>query len=292
MKFILYTSLFTKSDQNPENNNYVWLFFSFIWSIYANNVLLNNDHIVVLIDQVTHNYIFKINGLKTLIDAIIPKITFKIMKQPSNVLDGFYERHNPDFIQYLLSLSDSETIFIHSDIDTVFQEPLRSISWTIKTGTFYLLEELENSIFGECYLKNYDPPENDLELFESMKNNIMPTQKGWTAGLFAYTKNSSTLALFKDIYSDQKRALNRPIFFEQAGFVFNILKYFNSNLINIDPSVFIINKTVSYNNFRSDAPIVSLMGEAGDGVFHMDKVCSYWFAHSDKLKTMLKRLGH
>ena len=292
MKIILYTCLFTKSGQEPANNNYVWLFFSFIWSIYANSVLENGDHIVVLIDQATYEFIKKINGLNQIIGAITPKIEFRFINQPQTVLEGFYERHNPTFIEYLASISDENTLLIHSDIDAVFQEPLRKLPWNIKSDTFYLLEEFGNSIFGDCYLKHYDPQLEDSAIFESMKKNIPVEQHGWTAGLFAYTIGHSTVSLFKNIYNDKIRSTNKSVFFEQAGFIFNILKYYNSHLIHIDPTIFIINMTVGYNNFRSDAPIILLMGEAGDGVFHMDKLCSYWFAHSDKLKMILQRLGH
>jgi hypothetical protein len=283
MKFSLYTSLFTIRSSDPKQNQYVWLFYAFIWSILRNNILTADDTFFIIIDKKTYDYITDIANIKYILNNIPAQIKFICTNSIiETVNQGLISRYNPEYLKIIINKSSSDSIFIYMDVDTIFMKPFRELPWTNKSDVMYVIED-DGLFWDYCHLNAYTPSDSEINFYEILKQNLPPTQRSWGTTMFAFVNNEYILDLFTDIYKNVERSTDKSEYFDQASFIFKLLEYHNSNKINIDPTVFILNKNVLFNNCNNEASIIALLGEAGKGHIHIEKLLTFLFSYIEML---------
>lgn len=287
--FCIYTSLFTLAARDPQNNQYVWIYFTWLWSLLTNGKLNTScDRIVVHIDPSTYSFIKRIylhNTLQSMSDGIL---TYYIHPAPNTLLEGFFNRHDPVFIKHLSSHPNcNNTLFLHIDIDTIFQKPLRSLPWPTYEQNMFFTDLEGGSIYGDCYLGAFLPScpvVSELEYFETNLKEFMTHAGGFTAGMFGFTDGDSVKSVFNEIQIlKQADSAASKYYYEQGCFNYVVSKYHIIGAITMQSNPLSLREHVGANEDNGEA-IISLMGEAGDSVFHLEKVLGYLFTHAGPYK--------
>ncbi len=214
-------------------------------------------------------------------------LTYYIHPAPATLLEGFFNRHDPMFIKHLLAHPNSNsTIFLHMDIDTIFQKPLRSIPWpTLEPDLFFTALE-SRSIYSDCYLVAFLSSCNissELQYFETTLKNFMTYARGFTAGMFGFTTGDGVKSVFNEIQILKQTDNAVSKYYEQGCFNYVVSKYHIIGGITMQDTPLSLRKYVGINEDKDEA-IISLMGEAGDGVFHLEKVLGYLFTRAGPYK--------
>jgi hypothetical protein len=286
--FCIYTSLFTLAGRVPENNQYIWIYFTWLWSLLLNGGLdASRDRIIVHIDPATYSFIKGIDLHNTLQSMSNGILTYYIHLAPATLLEGFFNRHDPTFIRHLLTHPNcNNTIFLHMDIDTIFQKPLRSLPWpTLEPDLFFTALE-GGSIYGDCYLGAFLSSCNissELQYFETNLKTFMTHAGGFTAGMFGFTAGDGVKSVFNEIQILKQNDSATNKYYEQGCFDYVVSKYHIIGAITMQINPLSLREYVGINENKDEA-ILSLMGEAGDGVFHLEKVLGYLFKCADRYK--------
>ncbi len=284
--FCIYTSLFTLADRDPANNQYVWIYFTWLWSLLLNGGLDHTcDRIVVHIDPATYTFIKRIelhNDLQVITNEML---TYYIHPAPSTLLEGFFNRHDPTFIRYLMAHPNcNNTIFLHMDIDTIFQKPLRSLPWPT-LGPNIIFTMLEGvSIHSDCHLGAFLPGcriSSEINYYNSTLHEFMQSAGGFTAGMFGFTAGDGVKSAFDEIQLLKHTDANTGKYYEQGVFNYVVSKYHIIGSVTMHHDPLSLRTYVGANEDKGEA-ILSLMGEAGNGIFHLEKVLGYLFTRAGR----------
>jgi hypothetical protein len=279
--FCIYTSLFTLQTRPPENNPYVWIYLTWLWSLLTSADLIPGfDRIVVHIDPETHAFLTKSPMHNELCKHHEGNslVSYYFHEAPNTLLAGFLARHDCEFINHLISTQrDAEhTIYLHIDIDTIFQAPLRSLAWPeYEQGQIYITNE-GKSILGDCYAGAFLAhciEADERTYYEENLRPYMESGPGFTAGLFGFTFGPHIYSLFNDITS-HVNGTRDCIYAEQGCFNYMVSKYHITGTLTMNPVPFSLPGVIGVNK-NSSEPIISLMGEAGNGACHLEKVIGY-----------------
>ncbi len=287
--FCIYTSLFTIEGRSPENNQYIWIYFTWLWSLVTNGGLdVLRDRIVVHIDPTTYSFIKKIKLHNELQASTSGILEYYIHPAPTTLLDGFFHRHDPAFIKHLVSHPNcNNTIFLHIDIDTIFQKPIRSLPWPIyEPDTFFTMLE-GVAISSDCHLGAFlssCPNMSEMQYFESDLKPYMIGSGGFTAGMFGFTAGEGVKSVFNEIQILKRTDPETNKFYEQGCFVYVVSKYHIIGSITMQNVPLSLRQYVGGNENKGEA-ILSFMGDAGDGVFHFEKMLGYLFTQAGEYKS-------
>lgn len=280
--FCIYTSLFTLADRDPAQNQYIWIYLTWLWSLLNFGGLdFTSDRIVIHIDPDTHALLNKIEIHKVLLESSGSCISFYVHRRPTTLLEGFFNRHAPQFIEHLTRhRTCDQTIFLHMDIDTIFQKSLRSLPWpTVMPNTLFCgLEGV--SIYSDCYLKPFFeccPVANEVTYYKEHLADYFTNAGGFTAGMFGFTYGDGVKSFFREIDILKSTTESTNKYYEQGCFNYVALKYHVIGNITLEFAPLSLREHVGANENKGEA-ILSLMGEAGDGNFHLEKVFGYLFS--------------
>ncbi len=289
--FCIYTSLFTLADKDPAQNSYIWIYLTWLWSLITFGGLdFKKDRVVILIDSDTYAVLKTIKLHSDLIENLERVITYYMYDRPSTLLEGFFNRHTPQFIEHLTQhpLSD-HTIFLHMDTDTIFQKPLRSLPWPSTIAPNMVFCYLEGvTIYSKCHLQpflDHCSRTDELTYFSENLADYFTNAPGFTAGMFGFTAGSEIKAMFNEIDVLKLTTLSSSKYYEQGCINYVMTKYHIIGKITLDFSPLSLQSVVGRNEDNGEA-MITLFGEAGDGNFHLDKVLGYLFTRASNITSV------
>jgi hypothetical protein len=267
MKFAFYTSVVTLKDSTPDKNQYVMIFYIWLYYLIKSTNVNKDDSIYVLTDEETAKYIGEsiiFNTLKNIFK--INNIKFIEVPAPAKYVESLYNKYLPP----LLDIFETEKFdyVLYSDVTNLIKKPIKSIFKTEEfPHCFVILEDKLMDDTHSTYIKN-------TEWYELNKK-MLDQFPGINSSLFCVHCGSNEMNILKSVYKNPIDAdFNESISSETAFFNYKI--YYHSQFLtgdcymNVDCEA--LHKVIDVNNITSEKPILSLFGNLSDGARNLEKV--------------------
>ena len=245
---------------------------------------MSRDRIVVHIDPHTHELLNTISLHNDLYESAKIILIYYIHPAPITLLEGFFNRHDPSFIDYVMHqpATTEGVIFLHMDVDTIFQKPLRTIGWPAYEPNQLFVSLETTNIYGPCHIGAFLQScgmLDEISYHDTTLKEFMSNAPGFTAGTFGFTDGDGVKTVFRELAILKHNSNNPNVYYEQGCVNYVITKHHIIGGITMNISPLSLRDVIGDNENKGEA-LISLKGNAGQGIFHLDKVLGYLFTRS------------